>query len=220
MSPRFMVVDICMPMDGSMLRGRPEVGPVNMPMSTASMDLIRQRCAGVEKQWDVSFIGVLYPHRVDALEKLRSRGVDVALNPHRMDDARDYASTTADQPSWLDYMGALAASRMTINFSQSNARPVQQLKTRVIEGMLAGTVVVTDDVDRTSRFFSPGVDYRYFRDLDALPDVISQALAEPGILAESAAAVRPRAESLANRGFWDAIDAGLRKRSLPSVLSR
>ena len=78
----------------------------------------------------------------------------------------------------------------------------------------------TDDVDRTSRFFSPGVDYRYFRDLDALPDVISQALAEPGILAESAAAVRPRAESLANRGFWDAIDVGLRRRSLPSVLSR
>ena len=220
MSPRFMVVDICTPMDGSMLRGRPEVGPVNMPMSTVSLDLIRQRCAGVEKQWDVSFIGVLYPHRVDALEKLSNRGVDVALNPHRMDDARDYASTAADQPSWLNYMGALAASRMTINFSQSNARPVQQLKTRVIEGMLAGTVVVTDDVDRTSRFFSPGVDYRYFRDLDALPDVISQALAEPGILAESAAAVLPRAESLANRGFWDAIDVGLRRRSLPPVLSR
>ena len=68
MSPRFMVVDICMPMDGSMLRGRPEVGPVNMPMSTVSLDLVRQRCSGVEKQWDVSFIGVLYPHRVDALE--------------------------------------------------------------------------------------------------------------------------------------------------------
>ena len=219
MSPRFVVVDICMPMDGSMLRGRPEVGPVNMPVCATSLELVRGRCSGIQKMWDVSFIGVLYPYRVDALEELRRRGVKVAVNPHRNDNATDYRSTKVDQPAWLDYMAALAASRLTINFSQSNAGPVQQLKTRVIEGMLAGTVVVTDDVDRTSRFFSPGADYRYFRDLDALPDVISQALAEPGILAESAAAVRPRAESLANRGFWDAIDVGLRRRSLPSVLS-
>ncbi len=220
MSPRFVVVDICMPMDGSMLRGRPEVGPVNMPVCATSLELVRGRCSGIQKMWDVSFIGVLYPYRVDALEELRRRGVNVAVNPHRNDNATDYRSTKVNQPAWLDYMAALAASRLTINFSQSNAGPVQQLKTRVIEGMLAGTVVVTDDVDRTSRFFSPGADYRYFRDLDALPDVISQALAEPGILAESAAAVRPRAESLANRGFWDAIDVGLRRRSLPSVLSR
>ena len=220
MSPRFVVVDICMPMDGSMRRGRPEVGPVNMPVCATSLELVRDRCSSIQKMWDVSFIGVLYPYRVDALEELRRRGVKVAVNPHRNDNATDYRSTKVNQPAWLDYMAALAASRLTINFSQSNAGPVQQLKTRVIEGMLAGTVVVTDDVDRTSRFFSPGVDYRYFRDLDALPDVISQALAEPGILAESAAAVRPRAESLANRGFWDAIDVGLRRRSLPSVLSR
>ena len=220
MSPRFVVVDICMPMDGSMLRGRPEVGPVNMPVCATSLELVRDRCSSIQKMWDVSFIGVLYPYRVDALEELRRRGVNVAVNPHRNDNATDYRSTKVNQPAWLDYMAALAASRLTINFSQSNAGPVQQLKTRVIEGMLAGTVVVTDDVDRTSRFFSPGADYRYFRDLDALPDVISQALAEPGILAESAAAVRPRAEALANRGFWDAIDVGLRRRSLPSVLSR
>ena len=220
MSPRFVVVDICMPMDGSMLRGRPEVGPVNMPVCATSLELVRDRCSSIQKMWDVSFIGVLYPYRVDALEELRRRGVNVAVNPHRNDNATDYRSTKVDQPAWLDYMAALAASRLTINISQSNAGPVQQLKTRVIEGMLAGTVVVTDDVDRTSRFFSPGVDYRYFRDLDALPDVISRALAKPGILAESAAAVGPRAESLANRGFWDAIDVGLRRRSLPSVLSR
>ena len=220
MSPRFVVVDICMPMDGSMLRGRPEVGPVNMPVCATSLELVRGRCSSIQKMWDVSFIGVLYPYRVDALEELRRRGVKVAVNPHRNDNATDYRSTRVDQPAWLDYMAALAASRLTINFSQSNAGPVQQLKTRVIEGMLAGTVVVTDDVDRTSRFFSQGVDYRHFRDLDALPDVISRALAEPGILAESATAVRPRAELLASRGFWDAIDVGLRRRSLPSVFSR
>lgn len=218
MSPRFMVVDICMPMDGSMRRGRSEVGPVNMPMSAVSLDLVRQRCAGIDKVWDVSFIGVLYPHRVKALEELQSRGVSVAVNPHRSDDARDYTSTKADQPSWLDYMAALAASRITINFSQSNAAPVQQLKTRVIEAMLAGTVLATDDVDRTSRFFTPGEDYLYFRDLDDLPNVISRALAEPGLVEAIPARVAERARYLANRGFWEAIDAGLERRGLPRVL--
>ena len=117
-----------------------------MPVCATSLELVRDRCSSIQKMWDVSFIGVLYPYRVDALEELRRRGVKVAVNPHRNDNATDYRSTKVDQPAWLDYMAALAASRLTINFSQSNAGPVQQLKTRVIEGMLAGTVVVTDDV--------------------------------------------------------------------------
>lgn len=218
MSPRFMVVDICMPMDGSIRRGRIEVGPVNMPMSTFSLDLVRQRCAGIQKMWDVSFIGVLYPYRVAALEELQSRGVSVAVNPHRSDDARDYARTRTNQPSWLDYMAALAASRVTVNFSQSNAAPVQQLKTRVVEAMLAGTVLATDDVDRTSRFCTPGVDYLYFHGPDDLPDVISRALAEPKILDLTSARARARAEYLVARGFWEAIDAGLERRGLPRLL--
>ena len=218
MSPRFMVVDICMSMDGSMKRGRPEVGPVNMPMSRLSLDLIQHKCAAVEKQWDVSFIGVLYPYRVLAIADLRNRGVSVVVNPHRRDNANDYGATRVNRPPWLDYMAALAASRITINFSQSNAAPVQQLKTRVIEAMLAGTVLATDDVDRTSRFFTPGEDYLYFRDLDDLPNVISRALAEPGLVEAIPARVAERARYLANRGFWEAIDAGLERRGLPRVL--
>jgi hypothetical protein len=219
MSPRFMVVDICMPMDGSMKRGRPEVGPVNMPMSRLSLDLIQQKCGKVKKQWDVSFIGVLYPYRVQAIRELQNRGVSVVVNPHRRDNANDYGSTRINRPPWLDYMAALAASRITINFSQSNARPVEQLKTRVVEAMLAGTVLATDDVDRTSRFFTPGEDYLYFRDLDELPTVIAHALAEPDVVEEIPARVMERAQYLANRGFWEAIDIGLMRRDLPPVLS-
>lgn len=219
MSPRFMVVDICMPMDGSMKRGRPEVGPVNMPMSTSSLDLVHEACAAVEKQWDVSFIGVLYPYRVSAIEELERQGISVAVNPHRHDKADDYQTTTTGQPTWVDYMAALAASRITINFSQSNARPIQQLKTRVVEAMLAGTVLATDDVDRTSRFFTPGEDYLYFRDLDELPMVIAHALAEPDVVEAIPARVMERAQYLANRGFWEAIDLGLKRRNLPPVFS-
>lgn len=219
MSHRFMVVDICMPMDGSMHHGRPEVGPVNLPMSTNSLDLVRERCAAMEKTWDVSFIGVLYPHRIQALEELQSRGVSIAVNPHRSDHASDYASTRTDQPPWLDYMAALAASFITINFSRSNAAPVQQLKTRVIEAMLAETVLVTDDVDRTERFFSPGVDYLTFTGVEDLPDVITEALKDPDGLRMMAGNARVKAEALALRGFWEAIENGLQRRRLPSLLA-
>ena len=58
-SPNFMVVDICMPMNGSMRRGRPEVGPVNMPVSLESLQLLDDRLQGIEPTHDVSFIGVL-----------------------------------------------------------------------------------------------------------------------------------------------------------------
>lgn len=47
MSPDLMVVDICMPMDGSMVRRRPEVGPVNIPLSRESLALVDDRHAGV-----------------------------------------------------------------------------------------------------------------------------------------------------------------------------
>ena len=40
MSDRFVLVDICMPMDGSMRRGRIEVGPVNMPVSNESLAVV------------------------------------------------------------------------------------------------------------------------------------------------------------------------------------
>lgn len=218
MSPRFMVVDICTPLHSAIRGGRPEVGPVNMPMSAVSLDLIRERCASVEKTCDVSFVGALYPYRVQALEELQNRGVSVSVNPHRSDNARDFASSRTNQPSWLDYMAALAASRITINFSQSSAGPVQQLKTRVIEAMLARTVVATDDTDRTSRFFRPGVDYLHFRDLDDLPGAIFRALSKPGDLLSITTRVLPRAEYLATQGFWKTIDAALVRRGLPRVL--
>ena len=137
-SPRFMLVDICMPMDGSLVRGRAEVGPVNMPISRATTALIDERIAGIEPQHDVSFIGALYPYRVEIIERLRAAGVRVAVNPHRRDDAADFESSRRDLPSYLDYIAGLRSSRMTINFSQSSAGPVQQLKTRVLEATLVG----------------------------------------------------------------------------------
>ncbi len=217
MSPRFMVVDICMPMDGSMVRGRPEVGPVNMPVSRESLALVDARLDGVTPSYDVSFIGVMYPYRMELVSRLQALGVSVAVNPHRADGASDNVSTRVDQPSWLDYMAGLRSSRMTLNFSQSSAGRFEQLKTRVIEATLAGTLLLTDDIDRTRRFWVPEQEYGFFRAVDDAPAVVDAWLADPARLAAAAAAGEARARALAHTDFWGGIEAGLRRRGLPAV---
>ncbi len=218
-SSRFVLVDICMQMDGALRFRRPEVGPVNMPVSRASMALVDERISGLEPTWDVSFIGALYPYRVSLIEHLRAEGVSIAVNPHRSDETPDFASSRQGQPGWLDYMAGLRSSRMTVNFSRSSAGPVEQLKTRVIEATLAGTLLLTDDRDRTRLFWREGEEFVRFRGPADLPRVVTSLLAEPERLRSIAEAGQRRARQLAPVSFWEGIDAGLARRSLPGVLA-
>lgn len=217
MSPRFMLVDICMPMDGALVRGRPEVGPINMPMSDLSMGLVDERLSRVDVEHDISFIGVLYPYRQQMIEALRAEGLSVAVNPHRSDEARTRQATMLNQPGWLEYMAGLASSRATINFSESAARPVQQLKTRVIEAGLAGTFLLTDDRDRTDHFWIEGEEYGYFTSAKDLPGLAESYLADQARLDRGRASFAARARELARSGFWGGIEEGLRRRGLPSL---
>lgn len=217
-SDRFVLVDICMPMDGALRFRRPEVGPVNMPVSRASIALVDERIAGLEPSCDVSFIGALYPYRVSLIERLRTEGVTIAVNPHRSDETRDFVSSRQGQPGWLDYMAGLRSSRMTVNFSRSSAGPVEQLKTRVIEATLAGTLLLTDDRDRTRLFWRQGEEFASFRGPDDLPGVVTSLLAEPERVVAIAEAGQGRARELAPTSFWEGIDAGLARRRLPRLL--
>ena len=215
MTPRFMVVDICVPHDGTMVRGRAEVGPVNMPMSSASLELLHSRIDSLPKTHDVSFIGALYPYRVALIEMLRAEGLNVAVNPHRADTTADFEASRADQPGWLDYMAGLAQSKMTINFSQSSAGPYQQLKTRVLEATLAGTYLLTDDRDRTREFFEPGVEFGFFPTTEDLPKLAPEFIR----MAETFdwRSVQAKAEHLGLTDYWSGIEAGLALRDLPSL---
>lgn len=217
MSPNFVAVDICMPMDGLLVRRRSEVGPVTMPVSQQSLQLLGQRLSGVALEHDVSFIGALYPYRLQLIEQLRAHGVDVVVNPHRSDVTHDFASSRSNQPGWLDYMAGLAASRMTINFSRSSAGDFEQLKTRVIEATLAGTLLLTDDRYRTQMYFTPDVEFGRFESLEHLPKVIDRWLTdETGRLA-GARSAQAKAEGIASMDFWHRIDAGLVGRGLPTT---
>ena len=217
MSPQFMAVDICMPLTDELVPGRLEVGPVNMPISRETVQLVSKKIAKTEKIYDVSFIGALYPYRVELIENLRASGIDVAVNPHRTDVTQDFESSRANQPGWLDYMAGLASSHMTINFSQSSAGPYEQLKTRVIEATLAGTYLLTDDKDRTRLFFEPD-QFSTFETIDELPELIQSLLANREQLDKRARSAQERAKELAVTDFWSQIDQGLLARGLPQIL--
>jgi hypothetical protein len=217
MSPRFMLIDICMPMDDALIRGRTEVGPINMPMSDLSMALVDRRLSTVSVDHDVSFIGALYPYRQQLVERLRAEGLSVVVNPHRSDSAQTFLETRANQPGWLEYMAGLASSRATINFSESSARPVQQLKTRVIEAGLAGALLLTDDRERTDRFWIEGEEYGYFPSVADLPAVAESFLSDPPRLEAARATFAGKARVLARTGFWRGIDEGLGRRGLPPI---
>ena len=218
MSPQFVSVDICMPMDGELVRSRSEVGPVNMPVSSETLALLAPALVGVEKVHDVSFIGALYPYRVELIESLRSRGINVAVNPHRADETTDFESSRANQPTWIEYMQGLASSHMTINFSRSSAGPYEQLKTRVIEAGLAGTYLLTDDQDRTRLFFPPE-EFSTFNSVEDLPDLIESLLRDRADLDARARRAQVRARELAVTNFWSGIDQGLVARGLPRIFS-
>ena len=216
-SSRFIAVDICMPIDGALVRKRNEVGPVNMPVSRESLALVQKRLETVSVTHDVSFIGALYPYRIELLDQLRSHGVRVAVNPHRGDATTSFAESRTNQPTWLDYMAGLASSHMTINFSRSSAGPYEQLTTRVLEATLAGTVLLTDDWDRTRCFYEPDLEFVHFPTPADLPRIVYELLNNPNRLAAIKEAGRMRANTLAHTSFWGGIEDGLIQRGLPRV---
>lgn len=219
-SPNFVCLDICVPMDSRLVPGRPEVGPVPLVESRQTQELLFEHIDRVEKATDVSFIGALYPYRVELIDALRAAGVTVAVNPHRSDVTADFESSRRDQPGWLDYMAGLASSQMTINFSLASSGQHEQLKWRVIEATLAGTLLLTDDRMRTAEFFTPGEEFDYFTGPRDLADVVAKWLGSPEELARAQRRAQVRGSELARSEFWNRVERTLRARLLPELPSR
>lgn len=211
-----LFVDLCEPIVGLIRSGQYEVGPITMPVSQASLDAIDAHVAGMGKEYDVSFIGALYDYRVELLDRLRATGLRVAVNPHRTDDAQTYETTKTNQPTYLDYMAALAKSETTINFSLAHGGPHEQYKIRVHEAALVGCICLTDDVDRTRLFYAPN-EYQFFASVEDLPAVVERRLADRERLAADQRDARERARVLNRSDFWGRVDDGLRQRGLPTL---
>ena len=218
-SPSFVCLDICVPMESRLVEGRTEVGPVPLVQSRQTQELLLARIHGESKDIDVSFIGALYPYRVELVERLRAHCVNVVVNPHRQDATTDFASSRTNQPSWLDYMAGLARSQMTLNFSLASSGSDEQLKWRVMEATLAGTLLLTDDHLRTAEFFSRGEEFDEFSSPGDLVEVVEHWLAYPDRLATAQRQAQVKALELAQSEFWNRIERTLQVRGLPDLPS-
>ena len=78
---------------------------------------------------------------------------------------------------------------------------------------MVGCLCLTDDTDRTRLFFSTN-EYGYFPDLDSVPRVVEDRLADLTQLRADQAAARQRARELARMDFWGRVEMGLHKRGL------
>ena len=214
---RVLYVDICEPIDGYIVSGRPEVGPVTMPMSQATVARILEYVDGREKVHQVSFIGALYDYRVQLIDALRSDGFDVVVNPHRPDTTADYLESRTNQPTYLDYMAGLSQSELTINFSLASGGPHEQYKIRIQEASLVGTLCLTDDKERTRLFFDSN-EYRFFDSIASIENVVQSTLRDPPQLQEDQKSAQIRALELARTGFWGPINHTLGLRRLPQLV--
>ncbi len=215
-SPRFMAIDVGLPIAGTVKRNRFEVGPVNRPMSPATLQAIRHRLRNVKPAFDVAFVGALYPYRVELIKQLEALGISIAVNPHKADFVNAAGEDGQAQPTWLDYLAGLRLGRVTVNFSRSSAGPIEQLKWRAVETGLAGTYFVTDDRNRT-RLFWPEEHFATFNSLADLSQVLEETLSDPLALSESTSAFSDRAYDLAQNHYWGAVEHGLKVRGLPGV---
>jgi hypothetical protein len=187
---------------------RPAAGPLFLPLSDASTHAINAAIVDAEADLDLTFIGNVtgYPYRAALLDDLGRAGLTVDVNPQR--------SEHEGVPGFTAYARALRRSRVTLNFTRCNGVPVTQLKTRVLEGSLFGSVVACDSPLYARDYFTEGVEFISYtspRDLRAQLEVL---FAEPDRLEAMRAQALTRAESLRVRSFWQQTDAALARRGL------
>ena len=185
----------------------PSAGPLFLPLSDASMEVLNAAVADVDHDLDLTFIGNVdgYPYRAALLSGLRDAGLDVAVNPQREYDA---------MPGFAAYAKALARSRVTLNFSRCNGVPVTQLKTRLLEGSLFGTLVASDSPLYAEDYFVKGEEFISYSSPHDLKSQLASLLAEPERLESMREAAHAKAEKLRIWNFWSKVDQGLAARGL------
>jgi hypothetical protein len=206
-----VVMAIDRPLTGLIRPRHACAGPAFLPVPTSSINALDALTAGIEPVHDLTFIGNVdgYPYRSDSLAALRAAGLEVAVNPHIVQGE--------SRPGFASYAGALKSSRITINFSRCNGEPITQLKTRIMEGSLFGTVVATDSDLYASPYFTPGKHFLAYSSPEDLHRQVTALLADPSALDAMREQARMRAIEIAPFCFWENLDATLSVRELPRL---
>ncbi len=187
-------------------------GPTFLPISLETISLLERSFAtSVSKEiYDLSFIGRIYGYRARILRKLQASGIKISINPHK-------SGSSNAHPSYMEYMDALRRSKLTINFARANGTRQLQLKSRVIESAIAGTVVLTDDNGLSDLVLTdePGV-IRFTKPSDVLG--ILERVSKTPRLGQGPSSHSESILVVATGHFWMTLERGLRSSRLPFLI--
>ena len=199
--PSTCIVAIDRSLNGVVRPSTTAVGPVFLPVSRDSVQKVLAHTADVNKVYDVTFIGEMYPYRSRVIDELAAQGLAVTVNPHR--------GAGNARATYLDFVRKLAESRLTINFSLCSSLPLHQLKSRMLEVGLAGSVAISDESDLSGIYLRPGRDFLAASTSVALLHVARSALGNESERAAMEQSARTTCARLAPVSFWDVINTGL-----------
>lgn len=190
---------------------RPAAGPLFLPLSTASMKVLDAAIADVQPEFDLTFIGNVsgYPYRSELLSELEAAGLSVVVNPQ--------SGGTDNRPGFESYARALKSSRVTLNFSRCNGVPITQLKTRLLEGSLFGSVVASDSPLYAQDYFEDGKEFISYSSPQDLKAKLTELLADDNSLAKMRDRARAKAETLRVTNLWSKVDSALTARGLSNL---
>ena len=208
----FVAIDVESSSYAGYVPARTIFGPCFLPISDSSIEALSDSTAmSDEREFDLVFVGKVYPNREGFLDELRSSGIRIGINPHRPDPAV--------RPEYGDYVRGLRQGLFTVNLSEAGGMPVPQLKSRMLEGPLFGTIVCTDESSLARRFFDAN-QFITFATAGELMQAIAPLLANPQKFAEVRAAAHAHARQIASSAFWSTVERGLAENDLPNLDTR
>lgn len=209
---RTMPIVLDRPISAVIRPHRPTAGPLFLPLSDASTDAINAALDGVTPDLDLTFIGNVsgYPYRSALLQALEAEGLDITVNPQ--------GRTASTMPGFTSYAHALRRSKVTLNFTRCNGVDVTQLKTRMLEGAVFGSVVAADSPLYARDYFVEGEEFISYSSPSDLKTQLLPLLENDEQLKTMQKKAHAKADVLRVRNFWEATDRALRQRRMPTLL--
>lgn len=191
------------------------VGPTFLPISLESSKQLYQSFLQPDALPDIelSFVGELYGYRQKIVKALLDKGINVVVNPQ-------VSNINGGKASYFEYMNALRRSRHTMNFARANGTRQKQLKSRILESVLVGSIPITDDNGLSVKVLPTAIPLLSFSRLDEILDLIGKRRGnEPSRLGFFQPLLEPAStiRLFAANHFWETLEAGLFEANLQNL---